>query len=112
MNADFMKYLKKNKAKTDSLFQSLSLPYLESLFSFLQKCHSINLGEQDTSHGPGKSSASTAAQPPCIPSPLFFILNLTIKYFPMPESIYCQRAIFCFALIAQINKRGGKEKKK
>lgn len=50
---------------------------------------------------PSQQSSSTNTYS----NPMFFILNLTIKYFPMPESIYCQTAIFCFALIIQINKK-------
>lgn len=57
---------------------------------------------------PSQQSSSTTTYS----SPTFFILNLTIKYFPLPESIYCQKAIFCFALIIQISKkRKGKERK-
>lgn len=101
---------KKQSKKRSSIPKPFPSQFRNSIFFLLsQKIQRYKSMAARQPQHPGKNSASTAAQPPCIPIPLFFIFNLTIKYFPMPESFYCQRAIFCFVLIIQMNKRGRKE---
>lgn len=111
MNDDFRKHLK-TKVKTIPLFQSLSFPHLEIVFSspFCRSATAYIYGSKTHVWPSGKELGQHSSSTTTYSNPVFFILHLTIKYFPMPESIYCQKAIFCFVLMVQINKRRRKGK--